>query len=278
MLKIELTQNIRLSTQEYLEKNKSAWEKKVEFDVQSEYYNVQGFLAGENILDQLEVDGLGEIKNKNILHLQCYFGLEALTLARMGAKVTGLDFCSNAISKAKELKTKTGLNAQFICADVYEASKVIDSQFDMIFSSYGSICWLPDLNGWIDNIFTLLKPGGSFFLVDFHPLLISFNLLRNKTVKFSYFNNEDPLKLNRTGTYADINAKVRTTEYNWNHSLSEIITTFTRKGMQIEKFNEYPFIPLDAFPNLIREIDGYNHVENDLYPILFSLKVKRING
>lgn len=275
MLKVELTQNTKLSTKEYLERNRSAWEKKVDFDVLSEYYDVEGFLAGKNMLDKLETDGLGAVNNKSILNLQCYFGLEALTLAKLGANVTGLDFCRNAISKAYELKEKTGLDAQFICADVYDASKMLDSEFDLIFSSYGSICWLPDLSKWVENIFSLLKPGGSFFLLDFHPLLISFNLLRNKTIKFSYFNNEDPVKLIRTGTYADLNAKVKTTEYNWNHSISEIITTFIKQGMQIQDFKEYPFIPLNAFPGLIREVDGYNHVHNDLYPILFSLKVSK---
>lgn len=275
MLRIELTQNIKLSAQEYLEKNKSAWERKVEYDIVSEYYNVDGFLSGENALDQLEIAGLGEIKNKSILHLQCYFGLEALTLARMGASVTGLDFCNNAIEQANKLKDKAGLNAKFVCANVYDAPKVMDSQFDIIFASYGSICWLPDLTEWAENIYRLLKPGGSFFLIDFHPLLISFNLLRNKSVRFSYFNKENPLKFNRTGTYADLNAKIKTTEYNWNHSLSEVISNFTNQGMQIVEFKEYPFIPLDAFPNLKREIDGYNHVDNDLYPILFSLKVRK---
>lgn len=275
MLKVELTQNTKLSTKEYLERNRSAWEKKVDFDVLSEYYDVEGFLTGKNMLDKLETDGLGAINNKSVLHLQCYFGLEALTLAKLGANVTGLDFCRNAISKAYELKEKTGIDAQFVCADVYDASKMLDSEFDLIFSSYGSICWLPDLSKWVENIFSLLKPGGSFFLLDFHPLLISFNLLRNKTIKFSYFNNEDPVKLIRTGTYADLNAKVKTTEYNWNHSISEIITTFIKQGMQIQDFKEYPFIPLNAFPGLIREVDGYNHVHNDLYPILFSLKVSK---
>lgn len=275
MLKVELIQNIKLSIQDYLVSNKSAWEKKVEFDVLSEYYDVEGFLAGKNMLDKLETEGLDVVKNKNILQLQCYFGLEALTLSRMGADVTGLDFCHNAISIANDLKTKTGLNTKFICADVYDASKMLDSKFDIIFSSYGSICWLPDLSKWVENIFSLLKPGGSFFLIDFHPLLISFNLLRNKSIKFSYFNNENPVKLIRTGTYADLNAKIKTTEYNWNHSIGEIITAFIKQGMQIQDFKEYPYIPLDAFHGLIREVDGYNHVHNDLYPILFSLKVSK---
>lgn len=278
MLKVELSQRIELSTEEYLERNKLSWEKKVEFDVLSEYYNVEGFIKGINVLDQLEIDGLGEIKDKVILHLQCYFGLEALTLSRLGARVTGLDFCTTAIAKANELKERTGLDTQFVCSDVYNASQVLDSQFDLIFSSYGSICWLPDLSNWAENIFTLLKPGGSFFLIDFHPLLISFNLLRNRTIKYSYFNNETPIKLSRTGTYADINAKVKTVEYNWNHSLSEIIDIFTEKSMKVLEFKEYPFIPLDAFPNLKRGNDGYNHVEHDLFPVLFSLKVKKENG
>jgi 2-polyprenyl-3-methyl-5-hydroxy-6-metoxy-1,4-benzoquinol methylase len=275
MLKIELAQHSKLSLEEYLAKNKSVWEKKVNFDVLSEYYNVKGFLSGDNALDQLELEGLGQIDEKNILHLQCYFGLEVLTLARMGANATGLDFCSNAILKANELKEKTGLNVKFICADVYDASDVLTEKYDTIFSSYGSICWLPDLSKWAENIYNLLKPGGSFFIIDFHPLLISFNLLRNKSVRFSYFNNENPLTLKRSGTYADVKAKIKTTEYNWNHSLSEIISNFTNRGMQIQEFKEYPFIPLNAFPNLKRELDGYNHVENDLFPVLFSLKVSK---
>lgn len=275
MLKVELTQKMGLSTQEYLHRNRTAWEKKVEFDVLSEYYDVNGFLEGKNILDNLESKGLGAVKNKRILHLQCYFGLETLTLARMGASVTGLDFCHNAISMANNLKAKTGLNADFICADVYDASKILNSKFDLVFSSYGSICWLPDLSKWVENIFSLLKPGGSFFLIDFHPLLISFNLLQNKSIKYSYFNIEDPVKLIRTGTYANLNANIKTTEYNWNHSIGELVSTFIKQGMHIQDFKEYPYIPLDAFPGLVKEIDGYNHVYNDLFPILFSLKASK---
>lgn len=275
MLKIELSQGERLTNAEYIEKNKLAWEEKVQHDILSEYYDVSSFLSGNSTLDQLEMDGLGDVKNKKLLNLQCYFGLESLSLERLGADVTGLDFCNNAINQAILIRNKAGLKTKFINANVYDSATILDKQYDIIFSSYGSICWLPDLSKWVENIYKLLKLGGFFYLIDFHPLLISFNLSKSKSIKHSYFNSELPLELTRTGTYADNNAKIKTIDYNWNHSLSEIFSAFISKNMKIEDFKEYPYIPLNAFPNLIKQIDGYNHVKNDMFPVLFTLKIRK---
>lgn len=277
MIRLELEQNIKLSTAEFLEKNKSAWEKKVQFDVESEYYNVKGFLDGQNILDDIEIEAIGSVVGKDVLHLQCYFGLESLSLERMGARVTGLDFCENAIKEAIRLRDMLSLKTSFICANVYDATEIIKDQYDIVFSSYGSICWLPDLQPWANSVYSLLKPGGSLYLIDFHPLLISFDLLRTDHVEFPYFNIESPIKLLRKGTYADINACIETVEYNWNHSLSEIVNSLIAAGLELESMNEYPFIPIDAFPNLESFDNGFNHVPNDLFPITISIAARKKN-
>jgi len=276
MLKLELIQKPEMTIAEYMAMNKAAWEQKVTFDIASDYYHVEHFRKGNNAMDAMVTEGLGKVRGMKLLQLQCYIGMEALSLSRKGATVTGLDFCSNAISFANKLSADEGLSATFLDGNVYDIPDLIDETYDIVFSTYGSICWLPDLKTWAQSIYNLLKPGGYFFLVDFHPLLISFNLLRNKSVIHPYFNEDQkPIRIRRSGTYADVNADIRTIEYNWNHSISEILTSFINSKFILEKFEEHPHIPLDAFPGLVKEADGYNHVAGNKYPILFSLSARK---
>src|SRR5688572_730649 len=133
---------------DYLEKNRRLWNARTDVHVTSEFYELDKFLAGKSSLNEIELNLLGDLKGKSVLHLQCHFGQDSISLARLGAEVTGVDLSDKAIAKAKELAKQTGANAEFICTDIYELPQHLDKKFDVVFTSYGTIGWLPDLDKW----------------------------------------------------------------------------------------------------------------------------------
>ncbi len=159
--------------QDYIQTNKILWNKKTAIHIHSDFYDNENFLKGKTSLKDIELALLGNIKGKKILHLQCHFGQDTLSLARMGAQVTGVDLSDAAILEAQKLATQLKLSqqVQFICCDVNELDKHLDEQFDIIFTSYGTIGWLPKIDKWGQLIAHFLKPKGQFIFVEFHPVL-----------------------------------------------------------------------------------------------------------
>lgn len=234
--------------EDYLKKNKDAWNQKTLYHYESDFYDVQGFLSGKSSLRAIELALLGELKEKSILHLQCHFGQDSLCLARMGAKVTGIDFSENAIEYARTLAREAGIEANFVLTDVYHVPDCISEKFDIVFTTYGTIGWLPDLEKWANVIATMLKPGGKLIFVDFHPLVW---MLDNqfKEIYYSYFNEAPIIELEK-GTYADETAPIETETISFNHGLSEIINSLIKSGMNIDLLNEYPYSPYQCFPGM----------------------------
>jgi SAM-dependent methyltransferase len=182
---------------DYISVNRQLWNTKTVYHVESPYYKVREFLADNtfHVLQQTELDLLGDINQKRILHLQCHFGMDTLSLARLGAKhVTGVDLSNVAIDKARELAEKTNLNhiVQFICCDIYELEKNLpieqNTLFDIAFTSYGTTKWFPDLNKWARLIERYLKVDGVFIIVDFHPMYWTFDDQYEHLATHSYFN------------------------------------------------------------------------------------------
>lgn len=155
----------------YYEANKKAWNSKTPVHIGSEFYDVESFKKGQTSLKFIELEELGDIKGKAILHLQCHFGMDTLSLARMGAKVTGVDMSDKAIEAAKKLNDELELDAEFICCNIFDLPKYLDNKFDIIFTSYGVIGWLPELDEWGKLISHFLKPGAMFYMVEFHPFI-----------------------------------------------------------------------------------------------------------
>lgn len=231
--------------QHYIQSNKDAWNKRTGVHIGSEFYDMKGFMAGQSSLNATELALLGDVSGKSILHLQCHFGQDSLSLARMGAKVTGIDLSDKAIAKAQELNTELGLDAQFICCDVYELPQHLARQFDIVFTSYGVIGWLPDLQRWGKLIDTFLKPGGRFVMVEFHPLVWMFDNDFTK-IQYSYFNTETIVEQS-SGTYTDRDADIQYEEISWNHSLDEVFAGLLQNGLTITGFREYDFSHYDCF-------------------------------
>ena len=230
---------------DFLHTNKTSWNTWAEVNFGSEFYDVPGFLAGRNSLNSIELELLGDVQGKSVLHLQCHFGQDTLSLARMGAKVTGVDFSENAIEKARSLAGKMKLDAEFICCDVYSLKEQLDKKFDIVFTSYGTIGWLPDLTRWADIVSTFLKENGKFVFAEFHPVVWMFDDQFEK-VAYSYLNKET-IREETTGSYADREADVKGQFISWNHGLSEVFNSLISHGIRIERFDEYDYSPYNCF-------------------------------
>jgi ubiquinone/menaquinone biosynthesis C-methylase UbiE len=258
--------------QDYININKQTWNNKTDVHIASEFYDMQGFLEGKSTLNAIELELLGEISNKSILHLQCHFGQDTMTFSRMGAKATGIDFSEKAIEKAREFATQLNLETQFVCCDFYETPKYIDEKFDVVFTSYGTIGWLPDLDKWAKVVSHFLKPNGRFIMADFHPVVWMYDN-DFKEVFYNYFNVE-PIIEDETTTYADKNVALSTQTIGWNHPISEILNSLISNGIEINCFNEYDYSPYNCF-NETEEFEPkkfrIKHLENKI-PMVYAIK------
>jgi len=261
--------------QKYFEVNKEAWNNKLPFHLKSELYDLEGFKKGNTSLKFIELAELGNVINKSMLHLQCHFGQDSLSWQRLGAKVTGVDFSDEAINTARSLNEELNLNAKFICSNVYDLEKHLDEKFDIVFTSYGTIGWLPDLNEWGRLISHFLKPGGTFYIVEFHTMLWMFDD-NFKELKYSYFNKEE-IKEEVEGTYADTDAPLKQSEYGWNHPLSDVINALVQNRLKIEFVHEFPFSVYNVFSNSVKGEDGWWRIKGmeNIIPMMFSIRANK---
>lgn len=234
-----------MNPSEYLEINRKNWNNRVDAHLNSNFYFMEDFRKGKSSLNSIELNLLGEITNKSILHLQCHFGQDSISLARMGAKVTAVDLSDKAIETGRKLAEELNTPVHFICSDIYDAPNHISEKFDVVFTSYGTIGWLPDMGKWAEVISKMLKPGGKFIFVEFHPVVWMFDD-HFQTIGYNYFNS-GPLVETEVGTYADREADLHQSCINWNHSLSEVINNLIQNGIKIEQLAEYDYSPYNCF-------------------------------
>ncbi|MBT8320614.1 MAG: class I SAM-dependent methyltransferase [Eudoraea sp.] len=261
---------------DYIEQNRKAWNNKVATHLRSDFYDVTGFLKGNSSLQEIELGLLGDLKGKSVLHLQCHFGLDTLSLARLGAKATGVDLSDKAIEQALELAKETNLPGSFVCCDLYDLPNHLNEKFDMVFTTYGTIGWLPDLNKWASLISRYLKPGGELLFVEFHPVVWMFDEDFER-IAFDYFNTE-PIIETETGTYADPDAPLKQELISWNHSLGEVIRSLLDGGLEITFFEEYDYSPYNCFKNTHEEEPGRFRIKQLAHkvPMVYALKaIKR---
>lgn len=257
--------------EQYINSNKDLWNDWASFHPDTPFYKMEEFLNGSSSLMTPEIDALGNLSGKSLLHLQCHFGQDSLSFARLGAQVTGVDFSEKAIQKAKELNQQLELNAHFLQSDVLKLEGKLNQQFDIVFTSYGVLVWLNDLQKWAKTIASHLKPGGQFHIVEFHPFLMT---LEFETAKFAYpyFFEEAPIKEIAIGSYANPEEGKQRDEFTWQHSLSEIIMALVDNGLSITDFKEYDYSPYDCFPNMQEVEKGKYQIQNmPSAPHLFSI-------
>jgi ubiquinone/menaquinone biosynthesis C-methylase UbiE len=262
----------------YLEINRQSWNNRTETHLKSEFYDLDNFIKGKTSLNSIELELLGDLTGKTILHLQCHFGQDTISLGRLGAEVTGVDFSDKAIASAKQIAKDTKANATFICCDVYDLPNHLDQQFDLVFTSYGTIGWLPDLDQWAKIVSRFLKPNGQFVFVEFHPVVWMFDDNFEK-IFYNYFNSGAIIE-SESGTYADKNADISNEYVAWNHSLSEVLNSLIANGLEINQLNEYDYSPYNCFNKTIEfEPKKYRieHLE-DKIPMVYSITAKKKNN
>lgn len=259
----------------YFQTNKEVWNRYVTIHEKSRTYDLDAFKKGKSSLHFIEKDELGDVSGKSLLHLQCHFGLDTLSWARSGAKVTGVDFSEEGIRLAESLAQELSINARFIRSNVYDLQKALTDNFDIVFTSYGVLAWLPDLRNWGRIIHHFLKEGGVFYIVEFHPVLAMFDDDGNP--KEPYFHNDEPGRYEGSGTYAEPDADFFHTTYEWFHSMSDIMNALIEAGLQIEFLHEFPFSICGDRPFLEKGEDGlWRHRDKDVkIPLLFSIKARK---
>ena len=236
---------------DYLRLNREHWNQRTDAHLPSKFYDVEGWLAGGDSLQEIELALLPEdLTGLRLLHLQCHFGQDTLSLARRGATVTGIDLSDRAIAAARDLARRAELDATFINCDVYATSEHVSGPFDIVFTSYGTIAWLPDLDRWAEQIARLLRPGGRFVFAEFHPFAWLWNEDRSEII-YPYFST-DPIVENTTGSYTDGSEAVSGAQVNWDHPTSRVITALLQHGLTLTHFREYDYSPYDCFDNLIQ--------------------------
>lgn len=252
--------------------NKNTWNKKVAIHAASDFYNLDGFKKGGLSLNRYELEALSDVSGKTLLHLQCHFGQDTLSFSRLGAKCTGVDISDEGIKLAQKLNTELELDATFVCCNVLDTSQYIRDHFDIVFTSYGTIGWLPQLKPWAQMISQRLKPGGIFYMVEFHPIAWMFDYSEG-TPNMEYgYHQKDVIYEEYQGTYAEPKSLMMSKEYGWNHSFGELITSLSEAGLHIEYLKEHDASPYNIFPNLIKIDNGMFELPKKLYPLIFELK------
>lgn len=260
----------------YFEANKAIWNKRVAINYNSEFYSNDKFIKTKNSLNHIELVLLGDINGKEILHLQCHFGQDTLSLANLGANVIGVDFSDKAIEQAEKLKKEVHLDASFLCSNIYDLKEILNKKFDIIYTSYGTIGWLPDIIKWGEIISHFLLPNGKFLIVEFHPFIWMFDE-EFEYIKYPYFHSTKPIEETTQGTYSDTSADIKMVEYGWNHTLSDVSASLIKNGLLINSINEYPYSPYNCFPKMLEIEKGkfvFSKFGNKL-PLIYSISATK---
>jgi SAM-dependent methyltransferase len=261
----------------YVELNRAHWNELVPIHAVSSMYDLAHFDATGS-REWLDGGALGDVRGKRLLHLQCHIGTDTLSWARHGAEVTGADFSPAAIDVARDLSAKLGLTAEFVCADLDDLPRLLDRRFDVVYTSYGVLTWLPDLAAWGRTIAELLETGGRFYVIDGHPFVGMFGR-HFGTLESSYFHSDEPYIAVEDGSYAEPEAILENkTRCEWQHSISDIVNALAAAELAIDELREFPFLMFQRFPEMVRGDDGWWRLPDgdERFPLLFSaLATKR---
>ena len=262
---------------ERLETNRTNWNERTPVHAASTFYDVEGFKAGRMTLNEIVRREVGEVPGKTLLHLQCHFGMDTMSWARLGAKATGVDFSDTAIDLARSLNDELGLDTRFICSNVYDLPEALDEQFDIVFTSEGVLCWLPDLDKWAEVVCRFLRPGGVFYILDGHPFMtvLEESEAGDMSPTYTYFHNQFFSEGNEPSyTGPEL---IGSPNYEWHHSLGEIVTSLVRAGLSIEYLHEFSVSVYHAYPSMTKHDDGWWRFDkrNDSIPQMFSIRATK---
>lgn len=263
--------------------NQSLWDVWTGIHATGDFYDLESFKAGGVRLRPYEIELVGDVTGKSLLHLQCHFGIDTLSWARLGARVTGADISAAAIELAGTLAVELGFpDARFVRSNLYDLPEALDGEFDVVYTSRGAIGWLPDIRAWARVVAHFLAPGGTFFITEAHPVL---NVFENEGVApgelrlaYPYWEHPEPLVFPVKGSYADPEADVGDeTEHSWDHGLGEIVTALVDAGLHIEALVEHPFLAWKV-DFLVEGPEGDWYLPADAgggLPLMFSLRARK---
>lgn len=243
-------------TAEYIDANRANWNERATLHAARDGsgYGVQRYVDDRDALSDVvrfDLPLLGDIAGTRAVHLQCHIGTDTLSLARLGARVTGLDFSENAVAEARRLVGETGDAVDFIQSDVSRATDVLPAgEFDLVYTGIGALCWLPSITEWAGVVAELLAPRGTLHIREGHPILWSMNeTLPGLTLAFPYFEQSAPLEWDDDSTYVEVSAPLQSTRtYEWNRGLGEIVTALLDRGLRIDALIEHDSVPWEALP------------------------------
>lgn len=262
---------------EQIQINRTNWNERTPVHAASAFYDVEGFKAGRITLHDVERREVGDVSGKTLLHLQCHFGMDTMSWGRLGARATGIDLSDAAIDLAQSLNRELGHDARFIRSNIYDLPDVLDEQFDIVFTSYGVLCWLPDLDKWASVVENHLKPGGIFYIIEGHPSMNVFEQSDAGELQptYPYFHKEF-LWEGGEASYAGAEI-IESPVYEWHHSLGDIVTALIDAGLRIEFLHEFAFSAYRAYRIMQKGDDGLWRFpeRNDSFPQLFSIRATK---
>lgn len=235
--------------------NRANWDERAPAHAASPTYAFERFLTDPSFISDIvrfDLPRLGDVAGLDGVHLQCHIGTDTVSLARLGARMTGLDFSPAALAEARRLAAGTGAAVEFVEAEVYEAPAVLGRErFDFVFTGVGALCWLPSVRRWANVVAELLAPGGWLFIREGHPMLWALAEERRDTlvVEFPYFERDEPIVFDDAGTYVEIETRFEhSISHAWNHGLGEIVTALLDEGMELKMLVEHDSVPWEALP------------------------------
>lgn len=265
----------------YMEENRLQWEVWAPLKAGSEQYDLAGFRRGGVRLPPLEIEEVGDVAGKSLLHLQSHVGLDTLSWARLGASTTGVDFSHEATAIARNLASETGIDATFVESNVYDLPQVLHATFDVVYTSRGVLGWLPDLRRWAEVVAHFLAPGGAFYIFESHPTAWMFDTeVTDNTLRprHSYFGHEEPLHFVYRSPTAVPDASETSVEYDWGHSLGEVITSLIDAGLRVQFVHEWPFISWRLLPFMVLGDDGWWRLPPGMASIPLAFSLRAVKG
>jgi SAM-dependent methyltransferase len=271
---------------DYLSLNRANWDDRAPIHFESGDYAVDSYRADPNKISavvQFDRERLGEVAGLRIVHLQCHIGTDTVSLARLGATVTGLDFSPVSVAGARELAARSGANVEFVESDVYSAvTNLGATRFDLVYTGIGALCWLPDIAEWARTVAALLVPGGRLFIREGHPMLWAIDESHSDdlVLRFPYFEQPDPMVWDDDSSYVETDKRIgATVTHEWNHGIGEIISALFAAGLQLTEFVEHSSAPWEALPGrMSRGADQeWRVVEHpECLPLTYTLQAVKV--
>jgi SAM-dependent methyltransferase len=272
--------------EDYRDVNRANWDDRVSAHAASPDYAVARFADDPSFVsDVVRFDAarLGDIEGLDAVHLQCHIGTDTVSLARLGARMTGLDFSAPALEQGRRIAEAVGVEIEFVESDLYGAPEALGRErFDLVYTGVGALCWLPDVRRWAEVVASLLRPGGRLFIREGHPMLWALTDPREDgllVVEYPYFEQAEPMVWDEGGTYVETDQEfTHNVTHVWNHGIGEIVSAVLAAGLELTALEEHDSVPWDALPGQMTQIGGGEYRLTDRperLPHTYTLQARR---